>query len=297
MRKRIFWSLLTIEVTISGKMGYPMTFKIEDFDIEIPEPIADELLSEEGIDTSRTAKCNHEIGCQAMRLVVLFIELYSSIHAVRRNAATYVSTVTSLEARVLAWHNNLPLSLTQAQPNQTNQDRVFAIMPEMWMLEFRLLLRHPSVEMTDDEAFKAESLRICLECSKRMLSLVKQLRDLQSLDTTWYTVTVYVLAIATTLFATCKKSSLTEFEYKELKHDMAHWIMILKQQGRLLGSGDLLKNRVSHVILAIMRNLPQANQLAKPVNGNPPREPKPPLPRSSSLPTHINNIANYYDKD
>ncbi|KAK6583428.1 hypothetical protein PZA11_004504 [Diplocarpon coronariae] len=296
MRKRIFWSLLTIEVTISGKMGYPMAFKLEDFDIEIPDAIADEMLSEKGIDTSSTAKCQHEIGCQAMHIVVLFIELYSTIHAVRRNAGNYVSTVTSLEAKILAWQKNLPRSLTQEQPNQSIQERVFAIMTEMWMLEFRLLLRHPSVEMTDDRAFKAESLRICLECSKRMLGLVRQLGDLQSLDTTWYTVTVYVLAITTTLFATCKKVSLTEVEYKELKHDMAHWIMILKQQGRLLGSGDLLKNRVSHVILAIMRNLPHATPPSKLSTGNPPREPKLPRQPSAALPTHPKNLATYYDK-
>ena len=46
MRKRIFWSLLVIHVSLSGKLGRPMPLRMEDFDIEIREIVADNLPGE-----------------------------------------------------------------------------------------------------------------------------------------------------------------------------------------------------------------------------------------------------------
>jgi hypothetical protein len=57
MRKRTFWGLLTVQTKVSGKLGRPMPLRLDDFDVELPEPIDDELLSEKGLDTSKPGKC------------------------------------------------------------------------------------------------------------------------------------------------------------------------------------------------------------------------------------------------
>jgi hypothetical protein len=107
-RKRTFWSLLAIHITLSGKLGRPMPIRAVDFDIELPEPIDDDLISEAGIDTTRTGRCIHNIGLTGWRMAPLFMELYDTIYAVRRSAETYVQTVNKLETDLRAWQASQP---------------------------------------------------------------------------------------------------------------------------------------------------------------------------------------------
>jgi hypothetical protein len=46
IRKRVFWSILTINSTLSGKLGRPMPIRPEGFDIEIPEPMDNDVMAE-----------------------------------------------------------------------------------------------------------------------------------------------------------------------------------------------------------------------------------------------------------
>lgn len=240
MRKRTFWCLLTIHVTLAGKLGRPIGLRMEEFDVEIPESLDDDLLTEDGLDASRAGTCLHEIGLQAMRLIPICMDMYSTVYAVRRDPANYIATVTSLESRIAAWKQSIPAHLTLAEAH--HRDRMFAIYAEIWFLEFRLLLRHPSAEMTTDKRFKAESMQVCLDCSTRMVNLVTEIQAWNSLDTTWYNTAVYILAITTRLFANYEKSN-TEQDILELQEEMAKWVSILREQGQLLGRGPGARHR------------------------------------------------------
>lgn len=237
MRKRTFWALLAIQVTLSGKLGRPMPFRMDDFDVEMPENIDDVLLSENGLDTSRPGKCLHEIGLQAIRLLPLYMELYSTIYAVRRAPENYISTINRLEAKLRTWREGLPPDLVRGQAGKDEQEgRIFALYAQMWALEFRLLLRHPSVSATTDPSFNAESMRICVESSRQMLRVVRQLQKFRSLDTTWYNSAVYVMAITTTLFAQWdKRSETSAADLAALKEEMDIWLDIMGDVGSLLG--------------------------------------------------------------
>jgi hypothetical protein len=241
MRKRTFWALLAIHVTLSGKLGRPMPFRPEDFDVEMPEDVDDELLTENGLDTSRPSKCLHNIGLQAIRLLPLFMELYSTIYAVRRSPENYISTINRLEGKLRTWREGLPPDLVKGEAGENEQEgRVFALYAQMWTLEFRLLLRHPSVSATTDTAFNAESMRICVESSRQMLSTVRQLQKYRSLDTTWYNTAVYVMAITTTLFAQWdKRNETSATDLAALREEMDIWLDIMGDVGQLLGIGNL----------------------------------------------------------
>jgi hypothetical protein len=241
MRKRTFWALILIQITLSGKLGRPMPFRYEDFDVELPEAIDDELLSESGLDTSRVGKCHHDIAIYAIKIGILFMEMYNSIYTVRRQPESYISTVNSLEAKLRGWKDELPQSFIRHDANEHDAEgRVFLLYTQMWALEFRLLLRHPSVSLTNDPIFNAESLRICAESSRQMLVTVSQLRDFKSLDTTWYNAAVYVMAITTTLFAHWdKRGEMTLTELTELKKDMNLWLDIMGDVGGLLGEFNI----------------------------------------------------------
>jgi hypothetical protein len=238
MRKRTFWSLLTIHVTLSGKLGRPLALRLEDFDVEMPEPLDDELLSEKELDTSRSGKCLHNIGLQAYRIELLFMELYSTIYAVRRYPETYISTVNSLEAKLRAWKEGLPAELVKGDAAMNDQEgRVFALYAQVFALEFRILLRHPSVSMTNDSNFNAESMRICVESARQMLGVVRQLQKFKSLDTTWYNSAVYVMAITTILFAQWERRHETSAaDLAALREEMDIWLEIMGDIGSLIGA-------------------------------------------------------------
>jgi hypothetical protein len=246
MRKRTFWALLTIHVTLSGKLGRPMPLRIEDFDVEMPEKVDDELLSENGLDTSKPGKCLHEIGLQAIRLLPLFMELYSTIYAVRRSPENCIPTINRLEAKLRAWRDGLPPDLVKGQAGENEQEgRVFALYAQMFALEFRLLLRHPAVATTNDAKFNAESMRLCVESSRQMLSVVRQLQKFRSLDTTWYNSAVYVMAITTTLFAQWdKRGETSAADLAALREEMDLWLEIMGDVGSLLGVLNFLPKHI-----------------------------------------------------
>jgi hypothetical protein len=237
IRKRIFWSLLAFSVTLSGKMGRPMSIRYEDFDVEMLEPIDDDLLSENGLDTSRPGKCLHNIGLIAFRMVPLYMEMHSSIYAVRRNPEAYVANVNRIESKLQAWKDSLPADLVKGESGENEQEgRVFSLYVQVWAFEFRLLLRHPSVSGTADANFNAESMRICVESSRQMLGVVRQLQKFKSLDTTWYQSAVYVMAITTTLFAQWdKRNETSAADLAALREEMDMWLDIMGEVGALLG--------------------------------------------------------------
>ena len=237
MRKRIFWSLLAISVTLSSKMGRPLSICLEDFDVEMPEAVDDELLSANGLDNYKPGKCLFRIGLVAFGMVPLYMEMHKCIYTVRRNLDTYVPDVNRLEARLQAWKDSLPADLVKGESGENEQEgRVFSLYTQVWGLEFRLLLRHPSVSGTADAIFNAESMRICVECSRQMLSVVRQLQKFKSLDTTWYQSAVYVLAITTTLFAQWdKRNEISAADLTALREEMDMWLDIMSEVGALIG--------------------------------------------------------------
>ena len=247
MRKRIFWAILAIHVTISGKLGRPMALRSEDIDVEIPEAVDDELLHETGIDTSRPGTCGFLVGVEACKLTAIFLDLFNSIYAVKRSPHTYVETVRRLETRIRQWTEQWPAELTQESATIDQEGRVFALYLSMWSCEFRLLLRHPSLCLTASPDFNNENLGVSMEASRGMLQNVKQLQKYKSLDTTWYSAALYVLAVSTTLFGQwARKEQITSSDLATLKEDMASWLNILGEVGGLLGKSSTFMFAILH---------------------------------------------------
>jgi len=193
------------------------------------------------------------------------MNLYSTIYAVRRNPETYISTVNSLEVKLRAWKEGLPAELVKGDVAMNDQEgRVFALYAQVSALEFRILLRHPSVSMTNDSNFNAESMRICVESARQMLGVVRQLQKFKSLDTTWYNSAVYVMAITTILFAQWERRHETSAaDLAALREEMDIWLEIMGDIGSLIGSGTRLREAVRVVtdgtLGLLSRSLPNKN--------------------------------------
>lgn len=236
LRKRVFWSVLLIHVIVAGNLGRPMALRSGDWDVELFEAIDDDLLSETGIDTSRPGKCNFLVGYQVSGMIPIYVDLYNSIYAVKRSPQTYVNTVRRLEGRIRDWMEQWPRELREESASDNELGRVHSQYLAIWGLHARLLLRHPSLSLSTSAEFNSENLTICMEVSQKILNHVKQLQRYMSLDGTWQTTALYVLAVATTLFGHWeRRDQLTPATLAALREDMDSWLSIIGDMSNLLG--------------------------------------------------------------
>lgn len=236
IRKRVFWSIMVIHVITAGNLGRPMAMRSVDWDVEMPEAVDDELLSDNGIDTSKPGKCNFLVGVQAFNLMPIKIDLYNDIYAVRRSPQTYVESVRRLERRIRDWQEQWPPELKHESAADNELGRVHAQYLAIYPLHIRLLLRHPSLSLATSPDFNAENLTICMEVSRKMLYHVKQLQRYKSLDGTYQTASLYVLAVATTLFGHWeRREQISASVLAELTEDMQSWSSIIRDMSCMLG--------------------------------------------------------------
>lgn len=237
MRKRTWWAILTVVVAINGKRGYPLPVNVQDFDTEFPAPIADELLSEQGVDTSQTLPCPYLAGLASFKILPLYMEMYANVYSVRRDADNYVNVVNALEAQLQQWEAELPDSLRVSPSGGLENTSATAIYTRTFALELRLCLRHPSVAMTTDRAMLAENTRICEETAREILRCMMQLQKMKSLDTPWYQMSVYGVSIFSMLVAQWERRfETTSAQLASLRADMQSWMIIVKETSLLLGT-------------------------------------------------------------
>ncbi|KAI5459104.1 hypothetical protein BGZ63DRAFT_390286 [Mariannaea sp. PMI_226] len=268
MRKRVWWVILTINVAISGRRGLPMPITVQDFDVGFPEPISDELLRDDGVDTSRNLPCSYEVAICSFKFIPHLIEMWANVYCVRRDAANYTNIVKVLEARIKTWADELPDRLKLGHPEQLAQSestKMEALFLRSFLLEFRLLLRHPSVAMTNNEDMKAENSRICEEVAKEILHTTLDIQSLRCLDTTWYQTSFYAASMFTTLVAHWeRRMEMTPDDFDKLRKDMESWVSILEETGNLLGSGpqisEEIKKIINHTMALIETDMCSKNQ-------------------------------------
>lgn len=241
MRKRIFWCLTATATVNAGRMGRPMPLRLEECDVEFPEPIADELLSSDGVDTSRTLKCPYEVGVASHKMSALFLEMYANVYTARRDPRRYVPIIEALEEQLQAWKDGLPESLKiDSVDHAEHEGHMFALYMKYLYCEFRLCLRHPSVALTSDPRIMAENTRICEETASEMLRVLQGLFRLKCLDTTWYCLAVYIAAVFTILAAHWERRyDATAAEVQALRENMGSWLVILTETGNLMGKSGI----------------------------------------------------------
>lgn len=236
MRKRVWWAIIEMGVALNGRMGKPMPIRLEEIDADFPEMIPDELLTKDGVDTSRPGKCLYEIGVVNYKLTAIYLEMYSHIYCARRDPSSYPQVVEELEARVNAWQAELPDSLRLTESSTENQNEMFALYADYIVHEFKLCLRHPSVSMTNDPKMLAENSRVCERAAKDMLNVAHRLYKLKSQDSTWYALAEYIAAMFTSLVAVWeRRHETTVAEIASLREDMNTWLLILADSCELLG--------------------------------------------------------------
>jgi hypothetical protein len=221
-------------VSVTGRIGRPMPMTVEEFDVPFPEPVNDELLTEEGIDDSRQmAGYGWEVGMAMFKMVPLLMEMYSNIYSVRRDTQNYPKIISALEEELRKWEEELPVSLKV--DGDDSRHEVAAIYTRQFGLEMRLWMRHNSVNPLADRDMMAENARICEETARELLRRVRRLIELQSLDTTWTQMAVYTMSIFSMLVAHWERRfQTTPDEVSQLRKDMDEWMLVVREAGKLL---------------------------------------------------------------
>lgn len=101
----------------------------------------------------------------------------------------------------------------------------------------RILMRHPSLNLSPSPQFTEECTKICVESARQILYLTDQRRQgSHNLDTTWYGATVQLMAAVTILYSVwVKGKDATPEEVDQMKKDMELCQSIMADLDKLLG--------------------------------------------------------------
>lgn len=237
MRKRIFWTILVLHVGIGGKLGRPMPIRLEDIDIEIPEPQPDNMPYDSHL--SAWQKCSFRAAIQGFKLLQILMQVYATIYAIRSSPEPYDATVASIEKQLKRWKDDLPAELS-CGPDTVDEDITPALYLELTVQFIRLVLHHPSLCRTISPQLLANNADVCLDACGKTLALAMQLKNLNALDTTWMQTTDFLAAIFTTLFVHTQRSEqISSRDLHQLRRDMDSWLDVMGEAGSLLGSWNM----------------------------------------------------------
>lgn len=242
MRKRIFWSILTVHVTIGVKLGRPLAIRLEDFDVELPRPLYDNLATQHA-DTD-WQKCSFRVGIVGFKHIALMMQIHCSIYSIKATPQSYDSAVRHIEAEMEMWTEQLPPELTDGD-HLSPEGRVHALWTDFSNQHLRLLLHHPAMCRTQNQELMTRNFDICLQASSKLLQTAGDMRSLKALDSTWFNNTVWLAAIFTTLFAYSeRKDQITSTDLNSLRDSMDTWLEIMGEVGNMLGRFSSRRRRI-----------------------------------------------------
>lgn len=114
MRKRVFWCILALEVSLASKLGRPMSLRDGDYDAEYPERVEDEYITAAAIlkRPDNNEDCSFDVAIEMFKHSNITIQIHSILYgAARPSRDKYVSLVEDLEGKLTKWREGHPASL------------------------------------------------------------------------------------------------------------------------------------------------------------------------------------------
>ncbi len=227
LRKRVFWSILSIQVTIAVKIGRPMAISSKDMDVELPQAILDSEITEQGF-LPRSGNCDFWPHIFLAKKLPLTIDLYENVILVRKPAAEYHRDIDELDAQVTKWRHDWDEET--ANQARTGSYKIATHLIDLFYAEFRIVLHHPKLCTSQVAEVHAKNLDICLEASRSMLGdLMSLILDFKAPDFTWHFVSAYVLAMGMAMHVYSKRRDrLTAESLGKMKRELHQWLFVIK---------------------------------------------------------------------
>jgi Fungal specific transcription factor domain len=227
LRKRVFWSILGIQVTIAVKLGRPMAISAHDMDVELPQAALDSEITEQGV-RSRSADCDFWGHIFLSKKLPLLMDLYEKVILVRKPGAKYCRDVKELDARIIKWRQDWDQDT--ASQTKTGSHLIATHLVDIWYAEFRVILHHPRLCTSQAVEIHEKNLDICLEASRTMLrNVVSLISHFRGADVTWHFVSGYVLAMGMAMHVYNKRREhLTTETLNKMKIELNNWLSVMR---------------------------------------------------------------------
>ena len=242
MKKRTWWVLMSIFIYVTGRCGRPMPMTVHDFDVPLPDPVNDELLTKEGIREPQTEEekrpLEWAVALESFKIVPILLETYTNIYGARQDVQRYPEIIQALDQELKRWEDEIPPQLRLGQSGLESEPHklISACYVKIFGLELRLWMRHNAVNPLPDRKMIAQNTHICEQTSLELLGLTKQLMDLRALDSTWTAMTTYVLGMFSLLVAQWERRHTTTLdELATLRKNIDSWMAIIDSATQLIG--------------------------------------------------------------
>ncbi|EWC43603.1 hypothetical protein DRE_01490 [Drechslerella stenobrocha 248] len=260
MRKRAFWIGIALDVGISARLNRPLGVIPSDYDIEYPARIEDEHITEDGFTQdliSPDARCSFDVAFGLFKCAEFTIDIHTQLYGAQKlSRKDYRALVETVEAKMTAWKNRLPRHLLYDPTSADINLRMQAANLMLWYNELRILLRHPSLNLSISPSFSSDNLTICVESSRTILEMTDLMRQENNLDSAWYATSVPLLACMTILFAIWeKRETVTPTEIARVKADMDLSANVMKEFGKWAGANNKLGDIIMSLTEATMKML------------------------------------------
>ena len=234
MRKRVFHTVLTMNVHIGYKLGRPMPLRREDIEIDFPLGITDDEFDIDGPARDRTGRCSSWPGSAAFRLTYLYMDLYNDVLSVRKASTEYIQTVRRLKAEIEAWRDEWcgNMKLETEAFTQVSVDLLGA-----WAAEYLLFLHHPKLipSTIKDSEIEEQNLEECRMAASSLLRSLQALFKAKSADFTWHSTVGYVLATSITIYIYDKdKQQVTPESFAHMKADLKEWMSVMNSADKFM---------------------------------------------------------------
>lgn len=238
LRKRVFWTILMTHVPVCGKLGHPMPVSVEDFDIEFPTMLNDDLQpADPGWDDG---KCRIFHTVALMKLTAIHLAMWRTVYSVQR-PTFYDQRIRDIELRLQAWRENDWPPLLQADPDQIRDQalQVMALWLKWWSTELEFYLYHPSRvrRYTPQQVLPQRVIERSITLSTELIRATIGLWRVKALDTTWGNSMSFLNAIFTLLWCLDKRDKMAgAAEQQKLKAEIATCMEVVDDIGLMLGS-------------------------------------------------------------
>ena len=234
LRVRVWWIILTFCITTGARLGRPVPWHFQRFDVPLPKTIKDEELSSSKPLTAYSGKCDYLACIHLCKLLPLLNDVYNNVLSVRPPPHEYIQTVEQLDNAITAWRDEWETTVETDECPDRKMNTTFLM--DSWAAEYRLTLHHPNLFTAISAEQYDRNLDICHQASRKLLlAFMSAFKKYNGADLTWHSVGVYALALGVVLHSfDRKKTSLSGDQIKASRDELGQWIFLIEAVDLLL---------------------------------------------------------------
>lgn len=254
LRKRVFLSILSICVTTGCRIGRPSPSQYGHWDVPLPRILLDDEISEEGVVSQLSGRCDYRPCIQLVRLLPLFTELFDYVLSTRRPGEEYLKIVDILQSKIDKWRQEW--TVVTANDVKNGYYDVVTCLIHSWHAEFRLYLYHPSVCTSTLPHAQVKTQRACLQAARDLLATAQKLIHIKSADFTWHSMVAYALGCGFYAHWFRKYTGyLSDDDHKKICNDFAGWRSLMYYADLVMCTDNFMKSIFDPVLRQVVLEL------------------------------------------